>query len=230
MAYMNLATQKIIIDRYGAFLSWIYRLVTFNKFRCGGGRIILKGVFAKRCDFRVFGKNNVIEVEPGYTRLTNCKIRIFGSNSKVSIGRDCNLTNLNIWMEDDNTEVQIGKHVSITGRTSLSAIEGTKITIGDNCLFSQEIDFRTGDSHSILDSDGNRINPSKDISIGNHVWIGHSVKILKNTVIGNNSIVATGAIIAGGEYPDNVIVGGVGGRILKDDVNWEKERIPINNI
>ena len=162
--------------------------------------------------------------------MTKCNIRIFGDNTKVYIGRDCNLTSLNIWTEDNDNEIHIGYHTSITGRTSLSAIEGTKIVIGDYCLFSQEIDFRTGDSHSVLDKEGKRINPSKNISIGNHVWIGHSVKILKDTEIGDDSIVATGAIIAGGKYPNNVIVGGVGGRILKDDVNWEKERIPINSI
>jgi Serine acetyltransferase len=38
--------------------------------------------------------------------------------------------------------------------------------------------------------------------------------ILKNTKIGDNSIVAAGAVVSG-NFPDNVIIGGVPAKIMK---------------
>ena len=117
--------------------------------------------------------------------------------------------------------------MTISGRTDFAVIEGKSIHVGEDCLFSDQIEFRVGDSHSILDAvSKKRINPSMDINIGNHVWIGHDVKILKGANVGNNSIVATGAIVTKNEYPSNVIIGGVG-KILKENVDWCAQRIDI---
>lgn len=92
-------------------------------------------------------------------------------------------------------------------------------------MFSNQIEFRVGDSHSILDATSRmRINPSMDINVGKHVWIGHDVKVLKGANVGNNSIVATGAIVTKNDYPSNVIIGGVG-KILKENIDWYPQRI-----
>lgn len=86
--------------------------------------------------------------------------------------------------------------------------------------------LRTGDSHSILNSEtGERINPSEDIKIGNHVWIGQDVKILKGVTVGNDSIVSTGAVLTKNNYPSNCVCGGVGGKVLKTKVNWTYQRL-----
>lgn len=116
----------------------------------------------------------------------------------------------------------------MTGKTDLAVIEGKCISIGEDCLFSDDIEFRVGDSHSILDyKTRNRLNPSKDITIGKHVWIGHGVKILKGTAVSNNSIIATGAIQTGKQYPNNVIIGGIPAKVLKEGIDWCPERIEI---
>ena len=63
-------------------------------------------------------------------------------------------------------------------------------------MFSNDIEFRTGDSHSIVDLDTRkRINYSQNIHVGNHVWIGSRSIILKGVNIGNNSIIGTGSIV-----------------------------------
>lgn len=89
--------------------------------------------------------------------------------------------------------------------------------------------FRTGDSHSILDrTTGKRINPSLDIEIGDHVWISNDVKILKGVVVGNHSIVGTGAILSTGDYPSHSIIGGIGhGKVLKTGIDWCPQRIKV---
>ena len=67
------------------------------------------------------------------------------------------------------------------------------------------------------------INPDTTIKcsrknrIGNNCWIGAKVTILDGTKIGNGCFVAAGAVVYG-EYPDNVIIGGVPAKILKSRI------------
>ena len=196
---------------------------------CNGNSLRIKGVVRKRTSIKIEGNGNHIKVEGGGNALLdNCSFFIFGNNNTIHVGKGCKLYGFSFYIEDSNGVISIGDNTCITGNTHLLAIEGTSITIGKNCLFSQNITFRTGDSHSILNLDGKRINPSKNIVIGNHVWIGHTVTLLKGTEIGDNSVIASGSILAGGEFPCNCVVGGIGGRILKSGISWCEDRVPIN--
>lgn len=56
--------------------------------------------------------------------------------------------------------------------------------------------------------------------IGNNCWIGAKTTILDGTIIGNHCVVAAGAVVKG-IFPDNVIIGGVPARIIKE--------IPMSN-
>ena len=94
-------------------------------------------------------------------------------------------------------------------------------------MLSGEIDFRTGDSHSILDLSGKRINPSQDIQVEDHVWIGTKVTCLKGTHIADHCIVAATATLCKNYDVPHCIIGGVPGRILKKDVDWTRERLPL---
>ena len=131
-------------------------------------------------------------------------------------------------MEDDKNEISVGQHSSLCGSTHLATIEGTKITIGKDCLFSGELHFRTGDSHSMLNLQGKRINASKDILIDDHVWIGTKVTCLKGVHVSENSIVAATTTLCKDYAMPNVVIAGVPGKIVKKDVNWCTERIPLN--
>lgn len=55
----------------------------------------------------------------------------------------------------------------------------------------------------------------KGIKIGNNCWIGAKATILDGTVIGNGVVVAAGAVVTG-IFPDNVVIGGVPAKILKE--------------
>ena len=129
-------------------------------------------------------------------------------------------------MEKDNNEIIIGCHFDCHGTTELAALEGTKIFIGDEALFSANIKFRTGDSHSILDiNTGKRMNQSKSIVVGKHVWIGNSVTVLKGANIGDHSVVGIGSIVPGKTYPSNSVIGGNPAKVLKSEVDWCFEQI-----
>lgn len=55
----------------------------------------------------------------------------------------------------------------------------------------------------------------KGISVGNNCWIGAKVTLLDGASVGNGCIIAAGAVVRG-TFPDNVIIGGVPARILKE--------------
>ena len=91
---------------------------------------------------------------------------------------------------------------------------------------NNNIEIRTGDSHSIIDKKDNiRINHAKSITINNHVWIGAHSSILKGTCINNNSIVATRSVVTKVFNEENIIIGGIPAKQIKNNINWLKERI-----
>jgi acetyltransferase-like isoleucine patch superfamily enzyme len=55
----------------------------------------------------------------------------------------------------------------------------------------------------------------KGISIGENCWIGAKVTILDGSVVGKGCVIAAGAVV-NGIFPDNVVVGGVPAKILKE--------------
>jgi len=70
-------------------------------------------------------------------------------------------------------------------------------------------------------------NESKEVIIGNDVWIGTSSIILDGVKIGNGAVIAAGSVVTK-DVPDYAIVGGVPARIIKyrptsetiDGVKW----------
>lgn len=95
-------------------------------------------------------------------------------------------------------------------------------------MFAKNAVIRNSDSHSILSLDGKRINPSKDVILGKHVWVGYGATILKGTILGDNCIVGTQAVISGKHPQTGCIYAGNPARLIKEDVNWACELIKDN--
>lgn len=92
----------------------------------------------------------------------------------------------------------------------------SKVTIGDGCAIARDVVIRDYDGHTI-DSPGYKI--SKEIHIGNHVWIGHRAMIQKGVTIGDGAIIAAGSIVTK-DVPARSIVGGCPAKVLKTNVTW----------
>ena len=206
------------------FLFACYNALPFNNKIKGKrhNKIIKDGVLQK-CNIRFSGKNNIVEIQDG-ALLKHCTMQISGNNNRIVFCEKAYAKNADLCTEDDNNQIIIGKKTSLCGQIHLAAIEGTTIEIGEDCLFSSGIVFRTGDSHSILDMEGNRTNPSCDIRIDNHVWIGHRALINKGVQIGPNNIVGTGAIVTKSIPDTNCVIAGVPAKIVKHGVNWDGQR------
>ena len=207
-------------------LYFLYNHLPFNNFYAmrGGGKIYNSGKILKRCKFKCHGRGNRIVLK-GSGLIRNSIFFISGDNNIIEIDVGGGIANAQFWIEDSNNRVVIGKDTNLCGSIQLACIEGTEIRIGDNCLFSSDIVFRTGDSHSLLDLQGNRINPSSDIVIGNHVWMGHKVTINKGVHIADNNMIGTGAIVTKSFNEQDTVIAGVPAKIVKQGVKWCAERI-----
>lgn len=208
-----------------SLFSFLYNLLNVIRVRCvQGNDLRYSKAFLRKTTIRIKNShNNLILMDGSY--LERCSICIRGMYNTISVGRNCHLTDMEFYIEDDENCISIGENTTVGGKTHLACIEGTKIIIGDNCMLSKDIVFRTGDSHSIIDQSGRRINNSQDIIIGNHVWFGNKTTVLKGVKILDNSIVAAGSIVTDAISKSNVIIAGIPARIVKENINWLRERI-----
>lgn len=199
------------------FVTFVFRVINCRKFNIETGKNCYLGCIVKgSLGGGKIGNN---------TSLKRCRFVFNGKNNKIAIGDNVRLRDVTFWFEDDDNEIVIGDNTTMEGNTQLAACEGTKIVIGNDCMFAHNVNFRTTDSHSVINEDGERINPAKDIFVGNHVWIGTDALILKGTNIPDNCIVSAKALVASHTYERNSIIGGVPARQIKCNVNWLRERI-----
>lgn len=177
----------------------------------------------RRCTFTINGSDNRIVL--GASECSDSAVTISGNGNLVAIDDACMLLNLGIVCEDSGNVVTMGTGTQVHGSTELAAIEGTAIRVGQGCLFSGGIHFRTGDSHSITDLDGNRINQSKSIDIGDRVWVGRNVTILKGAAIAHSCVVGASAVVTKRFEESNCIVAGSPAIVVRRDIDWRNERI-----
>jgi acetyltransferase-like isoleucine patch superfamily enzyme len=168
------------------------------------------------------GDGNQVWIGPSY--LDGVGATISGNDNTIAIEGGCMLLSLGLVCEDDANSISIGASTQIHGSTELAAIEGTRLTVGEGCLFSGGISFRTGDSHSLTDREGRRINPSQDITIGDHVWIGMKATFLKGASVAGSSVVGACSVVSGRFDRPNCVIAGNPARVLQEGIDWRVER------
>ena len=114
---------------------------------------------------------------------------------------------------DNGKNIHIGSN--FTGNYNIIMLDIREIFIGDNVMIGP---------NTLITTVGHPLTPmgrrkhlgiAKPVRIGNDVWIGGNVTVLPGVTIGNNVIVAAGAVVTK-DIPDNVLVGGVPARKIKD--------------
>ena len=173
------------------------------------------------------GRDNRIELGD-FVQIQDSAIYIEGSHNRVSVGDFSVLNQVELTMMDDHNGFIVGEHTGLCGKAEVAVVEGTKFVIGDRCMFSGLLHFRTGDSHSVVDLQGKRINPYRAIVIGNHVWIGTQVTCLKGARVADNCIIGATTTLCGQYQQENTVIAGVPGKVVKTGVNWEAELLPVD--
>lgn len=109
--------------------------------------------------------------------------------------------------------ITFGDNFAISGTTSI--IASKSITFGDDVQLSWNSLIMDSDAHKIFDSSGNWINQSKEINIGNKVWIAANTTILKGVNIADNVIIAANSMVNKSFAESGIIIGGQPARPIK---------------
>ena len=170
------------------------------------------------------GKNNILYCEKG-VKLKGSTINFNGNNSLVYLSSNKYNCILNIFINNDQV-FYMGKDSYINDKLNIFLSEQKNIYIGSYCLFSTEVVLRNADPHLIYDGDTKkRINPTKSIFIGDHVWVGQRAMILKGTQIDSGSIIGAMSVVSGKKIPHNTSWAGNPVRQIKDNIFWSSEAV-----
>ena len=209
-----------------AFACGLYNLKNRFRIRSHGNRIQAPRAMLKNTRIHMKGTNNTLIIGD-FTKLQDVTIQVSGNGNRINLGSWSTFSGTRIYLEQSDNEISVGDHAHFYGQVELAAMEGTSIRIGKDCLCSSNIQMRTGDSHSVLDLTGTRINPSRDIRLGDHVWVGRDVSLLKGAEIGDHCILGMGALVTG-KFPEpNCSIAGNPAKILKTGIDWSIHHIPV---
>ena len=228
-------TKKELIFKYRNLVSLGCRLHNLPsrlfRVRVKGknNRIEAPCALLKQVSIHIAGNNNQVIIED-FSQIKNTKITICGNNNVVHLGKRTYLFEVEFFLEDDHNVIDLQEHNIIMGPSKFSTIEGTKIIFEKDSMCSSECNFRTGDSHCVLDLEGHRINESRDIILREHSWVGIRVTCMKGADIPHHSIVAACAVLTKRYDEPFCVLAGVPAKIVKRGVDWSMVRIPVGDI
>lgn len=114
--------------------------------------------------------------------------------------------------------IRIGNNVGIGEFAYIGGAGGLRI--GDDCIIGQYFSCHPenhfyGDPSQLIRHQGVS---RKGIHIGQNCWLGSKVTILDGVSIGDGCVVAAGSVVTQ-SFPENVIIGGVPAKILKQRIS-----------
>lgn len=178
------------------------------------------------------------------------QIRFRGANNRVEIAPDANLGRLSLVFDCDNglvsiagssgvpkfsasirvgqdSSVAIGRNVSTTNQCVISATEGSSVVLGEDIMMASQNRLRADDGHPIFDvHTGQRVNPSRPITVGNHVWLAVGAVLLGGADVGDGSVIGTQSLVTG-RIPNNCIAVGSPARVVRRDIAWERPHLSL---
>lgn len=214
------------------------RIILFDD---NGNEKIVKNI--KNLDVVFFGNDNTIKVHEKTKFPRTTHITCTGNNL-FSIDKTFEDINIVIpYPMSNGSKVIIGKNFSC-GITFFRVHKepNLEIKIGDNCMFSENINLKPSDAHTIYNKNTKEIlNYPQNIEIGNHVWVGRNATVLKGSYIPENSIIAIGAIYTKSSYkkdPDKnfeelsggYIFAGIPAKMINSNINWDRKHTSEINI
>lgn len=118
----------------------------------------------------------------------------------------------------DKGTLIVGENFSTNKNCLIACSKG--IEIGDDVTLGWDVNVRDNDGHTVVDEVTGVASESKEVKIGNHVWLCAYADVLKGTVIPDDSVVAYRSLVMKAFEQPNVLIGGVPAKILKENVRW----------
>ncbi|CAN5331513.1 DapH/DapD/GlmU-related protein [soil metagenome] len=138
----------------------------------------------------------------------NAAFRSDTTSNLIGVNRRCIVAT-----HEKKAQLYIGNNCGFSG-TVIGVKE--KITIGDNVLCGANTLITDFDWHGLApDQRLSYGGDSREVIIGNNVFIGYSSIVLKGVTIGENSVIGAGSVVTK-SIPSNVIAGGNPCKVLKN--------------
>ena len=172
------------------------------------------------------GKNNeIINANPKNHRL---HIQIWGERNKIIVQTNkhfvCTITLGWADCPIHDCTVIIGKNTTSNSLLIYLMEDNSSCIIGDDCMFSHQVDIWVSDTHTIVDSEGKVLNMGSSVEIGEHCWVGKCSKILKDTQLPPHSIVGMCSVVTSKITESHSIIVGTPARVVKRGVDWDRRR------
>jgi acetyltransferase-like isoleucine patch superfamily enzyme len=175
----------------------------------------------KAVRFKFPGTHNVVLIGQNVD-LGSMSISCFGKFGIVIIGDNSGFKTTRIALKHRSGSAVIGAGMSWVGGSIVVSEDDNQVVIGDNCLFSWDLEIMPTDGHPIYDrKTGERINHAKPILIGSRVWMGRGASIGKGVRIAKGSIIGQASLVTK-NTEEFCAYGGVPAKLLRRDVEWRR--------
>lgn len=213
---MNYDDARMLADQRGLLLE---RFEHFTEAQ--PGVYVAEGAILPKT-LTVRGEGSIVLIGSG-ADCTGATLSISGDDCLAVIGAHATLRKGRVFLRGAGTSFWLGAFTT-TAELGASAAEHCSVTIGDEGMFSNRVAIDTADGHSIYDREtGERINPSRSVTIGRHVWVGRDVRISKGSEVGADSIIGQGALVTGTKCSElNGLYAGAPAVLRRAGVTWSR--------
>ena len=151
-------------------------------------------------------------------------LRLAARNAKIKIG---NLRQVKAsFTFYPGGQIDLGDDTSINGL--VAGLLESKIVMGKDCMLSHDIHMQPHNQHGIIDLETRQLVKAKrNITLGDHVWIGRAVSVLPGVTIGDGAIVGANSVITK-DVPANSAVAGYPARVVRENCTWSRSSLEID--
>jgi acetyltransferase-like isoleucine patch superfamily enzyme len=214
-----MATQNLFKRIFSSINSCFENIYFHCKLLSASNRFLCKGRL-HHCKISIKGRDNSLIIEKGCS-LRHVTIELSGNDNIVHLRHGVYFRGGGkIRMKNSGNQLFINKRTIVNDVSFLLDDSNCKIIVGERSLLSDNVELRTGDSHSIYGADGARVNKAKDVVIGNHVWVESDVRIARGGTVGDNSVVEAHSVVTDETIPANSVAAGNPAAVVKTGCNW----------